>query len=1335
MKIQRNKLLESISAFAKNGNGVIVGSPGIGKSYILSLLSSKLEKEETPCLFLSIDQLGEGKEKDLRNTLKYEGDFTCWLAEGIRSLGGEIGILIFDGFDAVRNDEARLRFLKIIKNSISDLNGLWNTIVSVRTYDAKKSQELLRLFDVPLKGDPKKYTDKDINCRHFVIPKLKDSEIRQVTKIKPIFDSSSESLKKLLRIPFNLWLIERILENPHKSLNFNEIYSESQILDVFWNYRVSGIKSKIAREIFLSKITRDMVENRVLSVRKEHIEGQEAEKLLEELLNDEILVELPLSKQKIGFYHNILFDYAVSILIFDDNPEKLVDLISKDKTFPIFLRPSLNYYFTRLWYNDRDLFWQFILRDHDRKKTSYKLFTRVLPTSIIVKEAKKTEDLEPLLRPNPKIDNYSKELIFWVIQTLRALDLKNESLWAKALERISENIDRKFVWDLASLTTIILDKIKHKRGNSKIKKSCGSISRNILKWALQEGKKGDDFFVNEIGAKKGIPLVIRTFNTNKNDSKRILENALSINKDKSFPIQFLFRLSDSIDKLVLLAPDLVSKIYLSILLHHESSDEQTSFGSPIITFLSTRKQDFEMCYYNLMKHFPKFLKECPLLAAETVINSLNQYIIDKNIVPYLKEGYTEKDIEMFPFMFRDVKANIINDMSYIWNQSSIREDPIKMADELFSFIDDVAEKGDFGLLDKIINLLRDKALVAFFWKELLIIGAKKPEIFADRLYELCLAKPLLISSNTLGETGAFLEEASTYLSEAQIKNIEDSIFDLSKIYKDTYGSIDPKDLKNIQEKLIARIPKKKLVTKEAKKMRASLEKQGLISKDASFEDIRIRRKSPESFAFWEKEGLAKKVFKNKKLKDLYSKIESFSSKWRDIVPPKTELHKSLETFGEIFEILTKETKEDENVLKDIWIELASSANLVSRIKNLKSEEYRFCRKVLLECAKHPLPEANPKYDENYNFPGWSPYPRNEAAQALPMLASLRKDKKIVSAIEKLIKDKVPSVRYLAARYLFLMFDKNTKSFWKLAKYIANNEENRVVQNALCYSLLHVGEKDNGQTVDVLSSLVNRIGLPDEDSNLVDSLTGLIISLCIVFNDSWAKKEVMKAVNEPLKNSIIINRLTFHTMSYVKIETLSSKDGLILMDKAIKLLDIILKGTAKELQTLQKIPYKDLGKEVQSKYKDLYMVFDETIFRIYNNIGIKNNSISYPEKNLQEFYNKVKPLLKIIEGDIIIHARTALHLMEFINVFLKFDPKFILHLATNTVKASKSTGFQIDTFAIREVVKLVEVILADFRKEVQDSEALEDLLDLLDIFCEAGWPEAIRLVWRLDEIFR
>jgi hypothetical protein len=56
-------------------------------------------------------------------------------------------------------------------------------------------------------------------------------------------------------------------------------------------------------------------------------------------------------------------------------------------------------------------------------------------------------------------------------------------------------------------------------------------------------------------------------------------------------------------------------------------------------------------------------------------------------------------------------------------------------------------------------------------------------------------------------------------------------------------------------------------------------------------------------------------------------------------------------------------------------------------------------------------------------------------------------------------------------------------------------------------------------------------------------------------------------------------------------------------------------------------------------------------------------------------------------------------------------------------------------AMGEVVKLVESILADYRNKVQEEASIKNLLELLDAFVEAGWPDALNLVWRLDEIYR
>ena len=85
-------------------------------------------------------------------------------------------ILLFDAFDAARDEQTRKRFLNLIQRAIHKLSDSWNIIVTVRTYDATKSRELLDLFGNP---DDTEYQSEGILCRHFTIPPFNEDEILQ----------------------------------------------------------------------------------------------------------------------------------------------------------------------------------------------------------------------------------------------------------------------------------------------------------------------------------------------------------------------------------------------------------------------------------------------------------------------------------------------------------------------------------------------------------------------------------------------------------------------------------------------------------------------------------------------------------------------------------------------------------------------------------------------------------------------------------------------------------------------------------------------------------------------------------------------------------------------------------------------------------------------------------------------------------------------------------------------------------------------------------------------------------------------------------------------------
>jgi hypothetical protein len=158
------------------------------------------------------------------------------------------------------------------------------------------------------------------------------------------------------------------------------------------------------------------------------------------------------------------------------------------------------------------------------------------------------------------------------------------------------------------------------------------------------------------------------------------------------------------------------------------------------------------------------------------------------------------------------------------------------------------------------------------------------------------------------------------------------------------------------------------------------------------------------------------------------------------------------------------------------------------------------------------------------------------------------------------------------------------------------------------------------------------------------------------------------------------------------------------------------------------------------YKRLYGVLHEIVLRVQ--LSFRPTSADGTDAQRVEFYWHVKPLLRQIArlGDSpkrngSIFAPTAHHFIEFLGDAVEHDPAGALQLAAAVASASEGAGYNLDSMAAKETVALAERIVADYRSELRRPEVLSDLVRLLDLFAKAGWPDAMKLLWRLDEVFR
>lgn len=1347
MRIQRDRLKEAFSVFAEASSGVVVGAPGVGKTFLLKQFSENRAARTALCLYLPIDKLGVENEADLEAALGIRGDFVEHLRQQSDGIS-ETGILVVDAFDAARSESAQHFFLSLIRRVVNNLSGRWRVVVSVRTYDAMKSQELQDVF--PPRYDssvPRDYQMLGIRCRHFAIPPLSDEEREQavstIEHLPQLYANGSNDFRELLRIPFNLWLIERLLSLNPDLPELSTVDSEIQLLGLFWKYRVTDGRLGEERRVFLSRVTREMVNARALSVRTDEVYVVGGSDTWNSLMAAEVLVYTSDNEQRVTFRHNILFDYAVSVLLIEDDADRLIEFLSEDPSRPLFLRPSLSFYFTRLWRAMPDLFWRIFWRMLPNSDLHVRLFARLLLPTVVVNEARKIEELSPLVDALANGDDVAKEAVLRVLQAHRMLQNRRIDTWTAFLMKVSLHLQKEFAWDVAFATNDILEQAK-KYKVELFQTACGVIARNLLLWVWQERAAHREPWLENLGGIWAVPLVAKTFGTAIKESELLLSKVFDLLQESDYPINYFYRLADEIDEIWPYNPEFVSSVYQIVFGHQEVSEARTSMGGIILPLTSTRRQDFDMCQYLLISKYPKFLEAEPLIATRTAIHCLNRFIVDEHLRRYSERSSAlEEHAEQF--QFRGGAARYLPDGSYAWDRT-YTDEPIKMADSLFSFIDKAAvTEAALDRLDSILNEFRDSAFVAFFWKRLLESGARTPNIFAPRLFELCVARPILLGNEALQEVGSFIEAAAPFFKDEQRLQIEQTIMALAENASDD----DTEYLERRRNRLIARIPTELLQTEQAGKLRREMEKAQNVPSNEPLFSI-----SGEWGAYtedmWLKErGVNPEQPENQALLSLTAPLEAFASKWQNGIPSADDISAIFPQAQKAYLAVRESSGADEAVTETTLTKIAACARTMSRgVSDPESAEFQFCREVLLTCAEHPSPQPDPKVDANYSHPSWSPAPRTEAAQGLPWLALRAPDAELLGAIERLVSDLEPSIRFLAVTELFRLIEKSPDVFWHLAAHVADTEQNAVVLDALCHSLSYIAVRDEQRTVEVLDKFFKRNLAADTDLKVLKNALPIVVGLALARRNEWALKTLDAFLENPVLWAKPLRSCAFNALTFISPQRLDDPKHVPAIENAVAWLSRAIEATARGIRELLTTASDRGWNEVsQQKLRDVYGIIDEVVMRLYFAAKIKDDMHLHDDDKVatheqrRKYYFTIKPLLEQVlafacsKGNGVMFAPTAHNFMKLLNGVLRYDPTGVLHLATGVAESSESMGYNLDPMAVTEVVKLVEAVLADYRYEVRDGQPLQDLMSLLDIFAKTGSAEALLLVWRLDEIFR
>jgi hypothetical protein len=118
----------------------------------------------------------------------------------------------------------------------------------------------------------------------------------------------------------------------------------------------------------------------------------------------------------------------------------------------------------------------------------------------------------------------------------------------------------------------------------------------------------------------------------------------------------------------------------------------------------------------------------------------------------------------------------------------------------------------------------------------------------------------------------------------------------------------------------------------------------------------------------------------------------------------------------------------------------------------------------------------------------------------------------------------------------------------------------------------------------------------------------------------------------------------------------------------------------------------------------------------------------------KFVKDVQQMLSRL-GDVAI-PHTVYELVRVLDYLLPGDPALCFDLFAHALTVSgQKHGFQGESLGVDVLVKIVNRCLADYDYIFRDNVRRDKLIACLDIFIEAGWPNALRLLYRLPDSLR
>lgn len=327
-------------------------------------------------------------------------------------------------------------------------------------------------------------------------------------------------------------------------------------------------------------------------------------------------------------------------------------------------------------------------------------------------------------------------------------------------------------------------------------------------------------------AQFSVGYVARSFSSDPAASKALLEKVFDPERLEKYAHTEVPALCHEISGIAACDPGFAVWIYGRVFGYHVDSERETRMTpSHIMPMTSNESQDYNLARYGLAQFFPALLAENPAAATEAVIGAVEGEIV-------VREHLTRTPIDQ-PFTVDGKQLMLREDGSAVWAWDRNNAHPDGFGMILGRFVAYLREANSTDLAP-VVNTLFEKNSVALLWARLLMVGAERPDILADKLWGLATNERIMLSSSVGHDA---IEAVAAFYPSRSLE--ERRTFELATFDFGADDQIHPSIREEWLATLFQAIGLEQLATEEAREFLSS-EKGSKPSPNARFEILSSR---------------------------------------------------------------------------------------------------------------------------------------------------------------------------------------------------------------------------------------------------------------------------------------------------------------------------------------------------------------------------------------------------------------------------------------------------------------------------------------------------------------